>query len=156
MHRKDTASSPHAPHYKPIQHPTGLVQHSKFQIPHSTFSTLSTLHIINPSPPAKRSASICRAGGVICVIDKQSEWHLCRSEIRGRNILVPHGPFQIQHSTFHILNIPPPNLHCFFPVAPRLAPKYAILAHLCNHLTFSRLPFEGPIQLSPLLIQPCG
>ena len=34
--------------------------------------------------------------------------------------------------------------------------KNAILAHLCNHLTFSRLPSEGPILLSPRPIQPCG
>ena len=133
----------------PIINPFNI-QRDSYNTPHSTFSTL---HIINPSPPAKRSASICRAGGVICVIDKQSEWHLCRSEIRGRNILVPHGPFHIQHSTF---STSLPQIYNVFPTAPRLAPKYAILAHLCNHLTFSRLPFEGPILLSPLPIQPCG
>ena len=67
-------------------------------------------------------------------------------EIRGRNILVTHGPFHIQHSTF---STSLPQIYNVFPVAPRPASKYAILAHLCNHLTFSRLPFEGPILLSP-------
>ena len=74
-------------------------------------------------------------------------------EIRGRNILVTHGPFHIQHSTF---STSLPQIYTVFPVAPRLAPKYAILAHFCNRLTFSRLPFKGPIYLSPLLIPPCG
>ena len=74
-------------------------------------------------------------------------------EIRGRNILVTHGPFHIQHSTF---STSLPQIYTVFPVAPRLASKYAILAHFCNRLIFSRLPSEGPILLSPLLIQPCG
>ena len=28
----------------------------------------------------EKSVSICRADGAICVIDKQSAWHLCLSE----------------------------------------------------------------------------
>lgn len=47
------------------------------------------------------------------------------------------------------------NLHGF-SVEHRLAPKYAILAHFCNRLTFSHLPFEGPILPSSFPIQPCG
>ena len=65
----------------------------------------------------------------------------------------PNSTFHIQHSTF---STSLPQIYNVFPTAPRLAPKYAILAHFCNRLTFSRLPFKGPIQLSPLLIQPCG
>ena len=62
-------------------------------------------------------------------------------EIRGRNILVPHGPFHIQHSTF---STSLPQIYTVFPVAPRLASKYAILAHFCNNLTFSHLPSVSP------------
>ncbi len=39
----------------------------------------STLHIINHSPTAKKSVSICCAGGAICVLTLHSAWHLCKS-----------------------------------------------------------------------------
>ena len=64
-------------------------------------------------------------------------------EIRGRNILVPHGPFHIQHSTF---STSLPQIYTVFPVAPRLASKYVILAHFCNRLTFNHLPSKEPVR----------
>ena len=111
------------------------IQRDSFSTPHSTFSTL---HIINPSPPAKRSA--------IC-----GRTFPCRMPHSTSNI--PHPTFHIPHSTF---STSLPQIYTVFPVAPRLASKYAILAHFCNRLTFSRLPSEGSILLSPRPIQPCG
>ena len=148
MHRKDTASSPHAPHYKPIQHPTGLVQHTTFNIlntPH--YKSLSTCEKICflSAALAARSVLLTSSPNGICVdLRSVGEIFPCR---------MPHSKSNIPHSTF---STSLPQIYTVFPVAHRLASKYAILAHFCNHLTFSRLPFEGPILLSPLLIQPCG
>ena len=47
------------------------IQH--YHIPHSA------LYIINHSPTAKKSVSICCAGGAICVLTHHSAWHLCKS-----------------------------------------------------------------------------
>ena len=68
-------------------------------------------------------------------------------EIRGRNIRVPQG-----HLTFHIphptSNIPhsqhsSPKSTRFFPSRPDLRPNTPFLAHLCNRLTISPLPFDA-------------
>ena len=60
------------------------------------------------------------------------------------NIPVPHAPFQIPNPTSHIphstISTLLPQIYTVFPTAPRPASKYAILAHLCNHLTFNHLP----------------
>ena len=101
----------------PIINPFNI-QRDSFSTPHSTFSTL---HIINPSPPAKRSASICRAGGVICVIDKQSEWHLCRSARSVGEIF----SCRMAHSTSHTPHSqhPSPKSTLFFLSRPALRPN---------------------------------
>ena len=101
----------------PIINPFNI-QRDSFSTPHSTFSTL---HIINPSPPAKRSASICRAGGAICVIDKQSEWHLCRSARSVGEIL----SCRMAHSTSHTPHSqhPSPKSTLSFLSRPALRPN---------------------------------
>ena len=45
------------------------------------------------------------------------------------------------------------NLHVF-SVEHRLAPKYAILAHFYNHLTFNHLPYKDPVRYPPHPIPP--
>ena len=72
-----------------------------------------------------------------------------KSGICGRNILVPHAPFQISHSTSNIshptFHIPhsqhsSPKSTRFFPLRPAPRPNTPFSAHHCNHLTFSHLP----------------
>ena len=48
----------------------------------------------------------------------------------------------IPHSTF---STSLPQIYMVFPITPGFAPKYALLAHFCNRLTFSHLSSEGPI-----------
>ena len=55
---------------------------------------------------------------------------------------IAHPTFHIQHSTF---STSLPQIYTVFPVEHRLAFKNAILAHLCNHLTFNHLPPKEPI-----------
>ena len=85
--------------------------------------------------------------------------HLRRNK-RFNFVSLGHSAVHIQplhirrtHSTFSTFL---PRIYTVFPVAHRLAPKYAILAHFCNRLTFRRLPSEEPIRLSTLPIPPCG
>ena len=69
---------------------------------------------------------------------------------------IAHPTFHIQHSTF---STSLPQIYTVFPVEHRLAFKYAILAHLCNHLTFNHLPHKEPIRYPtrpiPLHEKPC-
>ena len=48
----------------------------------------------------------------------------------------------IPHSTF---STSLPQIYTVFSITPGFAPKYALLAHFCNRLTFSHLSSEGPI-----------
>ena len=48
----------------------------------------------------------------------------------------------IPHSTFLT---PLPQIYTVFPITPGFAPKYALLAHFRNRLTFSHLSSGGPI-----------
>ena len=72
------------------------------------------------------------------------------SHIQHPTFHIQHPTFHIQHSTFHIphstISTLLPQIYTVFPVAPHPASKYAILAHLCNHLTFNRLPSKDPIR----------
>ena len=104
-----------------IHHLTPNIPHPTSNTPHSTFSTsLSACEI---------SVPILRTGGAICVVDKHPAWFLCRSVASAGEIFLcrmahskshlPPSTSNISHSTFHILNTPPPNLHAF----PRCAPS---------------------------------
>ena len=64
---------------------------------------------------------------------------------------IPNSKFHIQHSTF---STSLPQIYTVFPVAPHPAPKYAILAHLCNHLTFNHLPHKEPVRYPTRPIPP--
>ena len=136
------------------------------------------------SPPAKKSVAIRCADGAskpsgrqrskskesvkrpirahreIRVFDKSSPHGHSTSHMPHSTFNIPHPTPNIAHPTFHIqhstFSTSLPQIYTVFPVAHRLASKHAILAHFCNHLTFSRLPFKGPILLSPRPIQPCG
>ena len=48
----------------------------------------------------------------------------------------------IPHSTF---STSLPQIYTVFPITPGFAPKYALLAHFYNRLTFSHLSSEDPI-----------
>ena len=76
---------------------------------------------------------------------------------------MPHSTFHIQHPTLHTQHStsntphsqhPSPKSTRFFPTAPHLAFKYAILAHLCNHLTFNHLPSKEPVRYPTRPIPP--
>ena len=69
---------------------------------------------------------------------------------------MPHATFNIQHSTSNTPHSqhPSPKSTRFFPTAPHLAFKYAILAHFCNRLTFNHLPHKEPIRYPTRPIPP--
>lgn len=117
-----------------ISHPTSNPPHSTFNIQHFTFSTsLSACEI---------SVPILRTGGAICVVDKHPAWFLCRSVASAGEIFLcrmAHSPFRRSPCEGHILNTPPPNLHCFFPLRPAPRPNTPFSAHHCNRLTTSHL-----------------
>ena len=88
-----------------------------------------------------------------------------RSAICGRTFLNPHGhstsnishpTSNIQHFTFNIPHSQhsSPKSTRFFPTAPHPASKNAILAHLCNHLTFNHLPSKEPVRYPTRPIPP--
>ena len=118
-------------------------------------------------PLAKNSASIRCAGGASKPSGRQrskSKESVKRPIRAHREIRVfdkssphghstshmPHATFNIQHSTsniphFTISTLLPQN-YTVFPTAPHPASKNAILAHLCNHLTFNHLPSKEPVR----------
>ena len=57
----------------------------------------------------------------------------------------------IPHSTF---STSLPQIYTVFPVEHRLASKYAILAHFCNRLTFSHLPYKELVRYPTRPIPP--
>ena len=76
---------------------------------------------------------------------------------------MPHSTFHIQHPTLHTQHStsntphsqhPSPKSTRFFPTAPHPASKNAILAHLCNHLTFNHLPSKEPVRYPTRPIPP--
>ena len=71
---------------------------------------------------------------------------------------MPHSTFHIQHPTFHIqhstFSTSLPQIYTVFPTAPHPASKNAILAHLCNHLTFNHLPSKEPVRYPTRPIPP--
>ena len=123
------------------QHPTFHIQHSTFHIPHPT---LHTQHSQHPSPPAKylclssapaaQSVLLTSTPHGFCV----DLWHL-REKYSCAAWHIPHSAAPHAKDTFHILNTPPPNLHCFFPSRPAPRPNTPFSAHHCNRLTTSHL-----------------
>ena len=71
---------------------------------------------------------------------------------------IQHSTFHIQHPTFHIrhstFSTSLPQIYTVFPTAPHPASKNAILAHLCNHLTFNHLPSKEPVRYPTRPIPP--
>ena len=69
---------------------------------------------------------------------------------------IPHPTPNIPHPTLHIPHSqhPSPKSTRFFPTAPHPASKNAILAHLCNHLTFNHLPSKEPVRYPTRPIPP--
>ena len=71
---------------------------------------------------------------------------------------IQHSTFHIQHPTFHIrhstFSTSLPQIYTVFPTAPHPASKNAILAHLCNHLTFNHLPHKEPVRYPTRPIPP--
>ena len=78
---------------------------------------------------------------------------------------ISHATFNIQHSTSNTQhstsNIPHstistllPQIYTVFPTAPHPASKNAILAHLCNRLTFNHLPSKEPVRYPTRPIPP--
>ena len=76
---------------------------------------------------------------------------------------IQHSTFHIQHPTLHTQHStsntphsqhPSPKSTRFFPTAPHPASKNAILAHLCNHLTFNHLPSKEPVRYPTRPIPP--
>ena len=65
-------------------------------------------------------------------------WHL-REKYSCAAWHIPHSAAPHAKDTFHILNTPPPNLHCFFPLRPAPRPNTPFSAHHCNRLTTSHL-----------------
>ena len=96
-------------------------------------------------------------------------WHPWEKYSRGA---WPHSTLNIQHftsnishptsHTHHLTSNTPhstfstslPQIYAVFPIAPRLAPKYAILAHFCNRLTFNHLPHKEPVRYPTRPIPP--
>ena len=134
------------------------------------------------SPPAKKSVAIRCAGGAskpsgrqrskskrsvkrpirahreIRVFDKSSPHGHSTSHMPHSTFNIPHPTPNIAHPTFHIqhstFSTSLPQIYTVFPVEHRLAFKYAILAHLCNHLTFNYLPPKEPIRYPTRPIPP--
>lgn len=67
-----------------------------------------------------------------------------KSGICGRNILVPHAPFQIPHPTIPHSQHSSPKSTRFFPSRPAPRPNTPFSAPHCNRLTFSHLSFADP------------
>ena len=91
---------------------------------------------------------------------KQPAWPL---NISHATCHIQHSTFHIQHPTLHTQHStsntphsqhPSPKSTRFFPTAPHPASKNAILAHLCNHLTFNHLPSKEPIRYPTRPIPP--
>ena len=77
--------------------------------------------------------------GAIRVFDKSSPHGHSTSHMPHSTFNIPHPTPNIPHPTLHILNTPPPNLHCFFPLRPAPRPNTPFSAHHCNRLTTSHL-----------------
>ena len=104
-----------------------------------------------------------RAHREIRVFDKSSPHGHSTSHMPHATFNIPHPTPNIAHPTFHIQHStsntphsqhPSPKSTRFFPTAPHLAFKYAILAHLCNHLTFNHLPSKEPVRYPTRPIPP--
>ena len=71
---------------------------------------------------------------------------------------IPHPTLHTQHSTSNIphstISTLLPQIYTVFPTAPHPASKNAILAHLCNHLTFNHLPSKEPVRYPTRPIPP--
>ena len=142
---------PHAPFQIPpstshLPHPTFHIQHLTSHIPHPT---LHTQHSQHPSPPAKYLclSSALAAQSVLLTSTPHGFcvdlWHL-REKYSCAAWHIPHSAAPHAKDTFHILNTPPPNLHCFFPLRPALRPNTPFSAYYCNRLTINLLPSEDP------------
>ena len=118
----------HIPHLTPIiSHPTLHTQHSQHPFPPAKYLCLS-------SAPAAQSVLLTSTPHGFCV----NLWHL-REKYSCAAWHIPHSAAPHAKDTFHILNTPPPNLHCFFPLRPAPRPNTPFSAHHCNRLTTSHL-----------------
>ena len=129
----------HIQHLTPIiSHPTLHTQHSQHPFPPAKYLCLS-------SAPAAQSVLLTSTPHGFCV----DLWHL-REKYSCAAWHIPHSAAPHAKDTFHILNTPPPNLHCFFPLRPAPRPNTPFSAHHCNRLTTSPLHSEDPAPHSPL------
>ena len=118
----------HIQHLTPIiSHPTLHTQHSQHPFPPAKYLCLS-------SAPAAQSVLLTSTPHGFCV----DLWHL-REKYSCAAWHIPHSAAPHAKDTFHILNTPPPNLHCFFPLRPAPRPNTPFSAHHCNRLTTSHL-----------------
>ena len=86
-----------------------------------------------------------RIGEIGVFLTKQPAWPL---NISHATCHIQHSTSNTQHSTSNTPHSqhPSPKSTRFFPTAPHPASKNAILAHLCNHLTFNHLPSKEPVR----------
>ena len=118
----------HIQHLTPIiSHPTLHTQHSQHPFPPAKYLCLS-------SAPAAQSVLLTSTPHGFCV----DLWHL-REKYSCAAWHIPHSAAPHAKDTFHILNTPPPNLHCFFLSRPAPRPNTPFSAHHCNRLTTSHL-----------------
>ena len=132
---RSTSNIPHPSYH--IHHITSNISHPTSNTPHSTFSTSlsAAKYLCLSSAPVAQSVLLTSTPHGFCV----DLWHL-REKYSCAAWHIPHSAAPHAKDTFHILNTPPPNLHCFFPSRPAPRPNTPFSAHHCNRLTFSHLP----------------